>query len=66
MRRQVGQFLREQLNVKVRKSGGKRPLWKLLPALEHARATLDPTAAFLPGPNFVVICAARRPGKQKS
>jgi hypothetical protein len=42
MRRQVGQFLREQLKVEVRKSGGKRPLWKLLPALEHARATFIP------------------------
>ena len=42
MRRQVGQFLRERLNVEVRKSGGKRPLWKLLPALEHARSTFIP------------------------
>lgn len=42
MRRQVGQFLREQLQIPVRKSGGKRPLWKLLPALEHIRATLVP------------------------
>jgi hypothetical protein len=33
MRRQVGQFLRKQLKVGVRKSGGRRPLWKLLPAL---------------------------------
>jgi hypothetical protein len=42
MRRQVGQFLRDQLKVEVRKSGGKRPLWKLLPALEQSRATLIP------------------------
>ena len=42
MRRQIGQFLREQLKIPVRKSGGKRPLWKLLPALEHARATIAP------------------------
>lgn len=42
MRQQVGRFLREQLKVVVRKSGGKRPIWKLLPALEHARATLVP------------------------
>ena len=38
MRRQVGELLRDQLGVKVRKSGGQRPLWKLLPALEHRRA----------------------------
>ena len=42
MRRQVGQFLREQLKVEVRKRGGKRPLWKLLPALEHARTSIIP------------------------
>ena len=42
MRRQVGQFLRERLKVEVRKSGGKRPLWKLLPALENARANIIP------------------------
>ena len=42
MRRQVGQLLREQLKIPVRKSGGKRPLWKLLPALEHTRAMLVP------------------------
>ena len=42
MRRQVGQFLRERLKVEVRKSGLKRPLWKLLPALEHLRATVIP------------------------
>jgi hypothetical protein len=42
MRRQVGQLLRQRLGVQVRKSGGKRPLWKLLPALEHARATFVP------------------------
>lgn len=42
MRRQVGRFLRDQLKLEMRKSGGKRPLWKLLPALEHARATLVP------------------------
>src|SRR5438093_7252572 len=44
MRRQVGQFLREKLGVEVKKSGGRRPLWKLLPALEHARATLMPAS----------------------
>jgi hypothetical protein len=42
MRRQVGKFLREKLKIVVRKSGGRRPLWKLLPALEHARATIMP------------------------
>ena len=40
MRRQVGQLLREKLRIEVRKSGGRRPLWKLLPALENARARL--------------------------
>ena len=38
MRRQVGELLREQLGVKVRKSGGQRSLWKLLAALEYRRA----------------------------
>jgi hypothetical protein len=42
MRRQVGQLLRDRLNIEVRKNGGKRPLWKLLPALEHTRAMLIP------------------------
>lgn len=42
MRRQVGQFLREQLEIDVRRSGGRRPLWKLLPALEQARERLIP------------------------
>ena len=37
MRRQVGQLLREEFGVRVRKSGGHRPLWKLLAALEHTR-----------------------------
>ena len=37
MRRQVGQLLRERLGVELKKSGGKRPLWKLLSALEAAR-----------------------------
>jgi len=44
MRKQVGQFLREQLDIQVRKSGAKRPLWKLLPALEYTRATLVPAS----------------------
>jgi len=38
MRRQIGQLLREQLGVRVRRSGGHRPLWKLLAALEQTRA----------------------------
>jgi hypothetical protein len=42
MRRQIGQFLREKLGTEVKKSGGRRPLWKLLPALEQARADLLP------------------------
>ena len=37
MRRQIGELLRKILKVEVRKSGGNRPLWKLLPALEHRR-----------------------------
>src|SRR5947207_4722444 len=37
MRRQVGQLLRDRLGVEIKKSGGRRPLWKLLPALEIAR-----------------------------
>ena len=38
MRRQVGELLRKELGVKVRKKGGRRPLWKLLAALEQRRA----------------------------
>src|SRR5947207_11422187 len=37
MRRQVGQLLRDKLGVEIKKSGGGRPLWKLLPALELTR-----------------------------
>ncbi len=40
MRRQVGALLRDQLGVDVRRRGGKRPLWKLLPALERTRDTI--------------------------
>lgn len=42
MRRQVGQLLRDRLGVEIKKSGGRRPLWKLLPALERARESLMP------------------------
>lgn len=42
MRQQVGHLLRERLNVEVRKRGSRRPLWKLLPALEQARERLMP------------------------
>jgi hypothetical protein len=42
MRRQVGQLLRDRLGVEIKKSGGRRPLWKLLPALERARESLIP------------------------
>lgn len=42
MRRQIGQLLRERLGVEIKKSGGRRPLWKLLPALEIARDSLIP------------------------
>jgi len=42
MRRQVGELLRDRLGVEVLRSGGKRPIWKLLPALEHARERGDP------------------------
>jgi hypothetical protein len=44
MRRQVGDLLRVQLKIKVRKSGGRRPLWKLLPALEQTRHDILPEA----------------------
>jgi hypothetical protein len=37
MRRQIGRLLRDTLGVEIKKSGGRRPLWKLLPALEIAR-----------------------------
>jgi len=52
MRRQVGQFLRSRLKVEIRKSGGKRPLWKLLPALEHARATFIPDSGLPSWPDL--------------
>ncbi len=45
MRRQVGQLLRDRLGVEIEKSGGKRPLWKLLPALEVARELSMPESA---------------------
>jgi hypothetical protein len=41
MRRQVGELLRDRLGVRVKKRGSSRPLWKLLPALEHRRAEVD-------------------------
>jgi hypothetical protein len=44
MRRQVGQLLRERLGVGIKKSGGRRPLWKLLPALEMTRELQMPEA----------------------
>jgi hypothetical protein len=37
MRRQVGTLLRQELGVRVQRSGRQRPLWKLLAALELAR-----------------------------
>jgi hypothetical protein len=37
MRRQVGQLLRDRLRVGIKRSGGRRPLWKLLAALETTR-----------------------------
>src|SRR5579864_1271800 len=37
MRRQVGHLLRNELGVRVKKSGKRRPLWKLLAALEYQR-----------------------------
>ena len=42
MYRQIGELLRNQLGIPVRKSGVQRPLWKLLAALEHARAGAVP------------------------
>lgn len=42
MRRQVGQLLRDRLGVEIKRSGGKRPLWKLIAALEVAREVAMP------------------------
>jgi hypothetical protein len=42
MRRQVSKLLRDELGVDVRRSGGKRPIWKLLPALESTRQNVMP------------------------
>jgi hypothetical protein len=42
MRRQVGQLLRDKLGLEIKKSGGRRPIWKLLPALELARESRMP------------------------
>lgn len=42
MKRQVGRLLRDKLGIDIRKSGGRRPLWKLLPALESAREARMP------------------------
>ena len=44
MRRQVGHLLRDRLGVQIKKSGGRRPLWRLLPALELAREERMPDA----------------------
>jgi hypothetical protein len=63
MRRQIGQFLREQLKVEVRKSGRKRPLWKLLPALEHARASYFPESG-LPSWDDLRNCLHDTAGRQ--
>jgi len=41
MRQQVRAMLQERLKVTIRRSGGRRPLWKLLPALEAKREKLD-------------------------
>src|SRR5262249_37259954 len=37
MRRQVGHLLRNKLGVRIKKSSKRRPLWKLLAALENKR-----------------------------
>jgi hypothetical protein len=42
MRRQVAKFLKDKLGVEIRRRGRRRPLWKLLPALELARETQMP------------------------
>ncbi len=42
MRRQVGGLLRDKLGIRVRKSGGQRPLWKLLAAIERVREEAIP------------------------
>jgi hypothetical protein len=41
MRRQIGELL-QKLSVKVRRSGGKRAIWKLLPAIERSRERAMP------------------------
>jgi hypothetical protein len=38
MRSQVGKLVRQQLGFRVRKSGGCRPLWKIIAAVEFRRA----------------------------
>lgn len=45
MRRQVSQFLKDILGVEIKKAGSRRPLWKLLPALEIARELLLPKSS---------------------
>jgi hypothetical protein len=57
MRRQVGQFLKDKLGVEIKKSGGRRPLWKLLPALEVARESQLPDSKL---PSWREIRAAWR------
>src|SRR5262249_15913917 len=44
MRRQVGHLLRNDLGVRVKKSRKRRPLWKLLAALEYKREQSIPVS----------------------
>lgn len=55
MRRQIGQFLKDKLGVAIKKSGSRRPLWKLLPALEAARELQLPNSGL---PSWNDICTS--------
>ncbi len=44
MRRQIAELL-HKLGVKVRRSGGRRAIWKLLPAIERLRETAMPESS---------------------
>lgn len=41
MRRQVADLIKNHLGLQIRKSGGRRALWKLLPALERMRSWVE-------------------------
>ncbi len=52
MRQQVGQLLRDVLKITVRRRGRRRPLWKLLPALELSRAQAFPDSGLPKWPDL--------------